>query len=136
MTDILTARILNPDGSIQGGLFRASINPPWELTFSGAGLVEQVFQGSDLFEALVALRVQLEIKGCRLLCAGARRDVCPSGMSRSMGGGRKAYVFQLGKSAKELIDIFEDARPNQVVTVKEQFLFRQEWVKSLREKII
>lgn len=135
MTDILTARILNPDGSIHCGVFRTSVNPPWKLTFSGAGVVEQVFEGSDLFEALTALRVQLENKGFRLLCAGARRDVCPSGMSRSMGGGRKAYVFEIGKSAKELIDIFEDALPNQIATVEEQFLFRQEWMKSLREKI-
>ena len=81
------------------------------------------------------LRKQLEGAGFRLLCAGARRDAYPSGMARSMGGARKAYIFELGKPATELVDIFAEAQPEQVGTMDEQQRFRQQWMTSLREKM-
>jgi hypothetical protein len=95
----------------------------------------RIFEGSDLFDALMSLRKQLEGAGFRLLCAGARRDVYPSGMARSMGNARKAYIFELGKPATELVDIFAEARPEQVGTVDEQQRFRQQWMTSLKEKM-
>ena len=48
-------------------------------------------EGPDLFEALQAVRRRLEDAGMLLCCQGARADVFPSGMSRQMGGGRRAY---------------------------------------------
>jgi hypothetical protein len=95
----------------------------------------RIIEGNDLFDALINLRKELEGKGVRLLCAGARRDAFPSGMARSMGGARKAYIFELGKSATELVDIFADAVPDQVCTVDEQQRLRQQWIASLREKM-
>lgn len=88
-----------------------------------------------MFDALIVLRKQLESAGLRLLCAGARRDAYPSGMARSMGGARKAYIFGLGKPATELVDIFAEAQPEQVGTVDEQQRYRQQWMASLKEKM-
>lgn len=124
-----------------GGLERCEVIPsgasPWRLTVSGIGEVQREFCGDDLFDALTALRSEFEARGCRLLCAGARVDVFPSGMSRSMGGGRKAYVTKLGKPTGEtsLVDIFDYAEPNLVGTVEEQQEFRKRWIASLRERV-
>ena len=72
----------------------------------------------EAFNAIQALRQYLEAKGYRLLCVGARPDVVPSGISRSMGGGRQAYFIRSGKQATELIDIFDYAEPALVGTVQ------------------
>jgi hypothetical protein len=90
------------------------------------------FREADLYRAMQALREYLEAKGCQLLCAGARPDVAPSGMSRSMGGGREAYVLHLGKQATELVDIFDYAAPAFVGTVQKQREYFQAWMASLR----
>jgi hypothetical protein len=107
---------------------------PWHLVFSGAGRTGVVFEGRDLFEALAGLRSTLEAAGDQLLCNGARRDVFPSGMSRSMGGGRKAYVLRLGTPAKQgdLVDLFDPASPDLVGTVDKQREFRDAWLVSIR----
>jgi hypothetical protein len=74
------------------------------------------FTELDLYKAMQSLREHLEAKGYQLLCAGARPDVMPSAMSRSMGGGRQAYVLRPGKQATELVDIFDYAEPAVVGT--------------------
>jgi hypothetical protein len=89
------------------------------------------FRETDLYKAMQALREHLEAKGGQLLCAGARPDVVPSGMSRDMGGGRKAYVIQLGKQATEIVDIFAYAEPAAVGTVQQQQKFVEAWWASL-----
>lgn len=135
MSQASRIKALLPDGMIEEVTISPSSGPPWTLTFSGLGMLNQTFSGTDLFDALVALRRRLEAIGCRLLCAGARRDVYPSGMARAMGGARKAYIFELGRSARDLVDIFAEAKPAQVGTVDEQEQFRQKWAASLREKM-
>ena len=106
---------------------------PWKLVFSAPGLQRQEFTARDLFDALVALRRELEKLGIKLLCAGARTDVFPSGMSRSMGGGRKAYVMRMGTPASELVDIFDYAGPELVGGVDQQREFRDQWLVSLKK---
>src|SRR5688572_29170715 len=63
---------------------------------------EQSFigEGSDYFDALVALRRQLEAQSTLIRVNGAGRNVWPSGMSRSMGGGIQAYRMTLGSQAR------------------------------------
>jgi hypothetical protein len=91
------------------------------------------FSETDLYKAMQTLREYLEARGCQLLCVGARRDVVPSGMSRSMSGGRKAYVVRIGKPATDLVDIFDYAEPGLVVgTVKAQRDYVDAWFASLR----
>lgn len=135
MSETFSIPVLSQDGSTERVAISPSASSPWTLAVSGLGMPDRVFKGSDLFDALTILRKQLESDGFRLLCAGARRDAYPSGMARSMGGARKAYIFELGKPATELVDIFTEARPEQVGTVEDQQRFRQQWMTSLKEKM-
>jgi len=72
----------------------------WTLVLDTAEIGGRKFKGSDLFEAVIELRKSLEHCGVQLLCAGARHDVFPSGMSRGMGGGRYAYSTRIGQPAR------------------------------------
>ena len=68
-----------------------------------------------------------------LLCAGARPDIFPSGMSRGMGDGRKAYITRLGQPALRtgLVDIFDDAELDAVRTIEEQTASMNDGLKLL-----
>jgi hypothetical protein len=94
------------------------------------------YQASDMYLALQKLRMELEAEGIRLLCAGARPDVAPSGMSRDMGGGRKAYVHPVGgpPALPDLLDIFDYAASELVGTVQEQRDYMGKWNQVARER--
>ena len=100
----------------------------------GLELTQNKFSGDDLFETQIALRRELETINAKLLCAGARPEAVPSGMSRGMGGGAKVYLTQIGKPAfrTDLVDIFDYAEPNLVGTVEEQKRFHDRWVEALK----
>ena len=104
---------------------------PARLTVSGVGFHGRVFVGGDMFEALIALRKELEKTGCLLLCVGGRVDAYASGMCREMGGAGKVYITQLGKHATKLFDIFGKAKPETCGTVEQQKEFHRKWVCSL-----
>ena len=73
---------------------------------------------------------------CGLSAAGARPDVTPLGMSRSMSGGRKAYIAHLGRPADrrtEMVDIFDPAEASEVGTTHQQRAYFQAWTASLRQ---
>lgn len=131
MSEVRTIHIQALDGSLHTLTVEVTIVAPWKLTVSGAGFQGRVFEREDLFDALVELRGELEKAGHRLLCGGARVDAYPSGMSRSMGGGRKVYITQLGKSATDMIDIFDEAKPEAIGTVEQQKEFHSKWIRSL-----
>lgn len=131
MSELHTIRLEVSNGSLDTLAVEVPNTSPWKLLASGAGFRSREFVGEDLFEALIALRKELEKTGYRLLCAGARVDVFPSGMSRSMGGGRKAYITQLGEPATDTIDIFAEAEPGAVGTVEQQKEFHTKWIRSL-----
>ena len=93
--------------------------PPWRVGLEFPdGRLEHA-EGQDLFAALQALRRRLQDAGMVLCCQGARPDVFPSGMSRQMGGGRRAYRHRAGRppTIEDLVDIFDPADCNDVVTV-------------------
>jgi hypothetical protein len=90
------------------------------------------FGGEDLFEAQITLRAELEKAGHKILCAGSRIDVYPSGMSRFMAGGRKAYVTELGFPVTKLVDMLDYAGPESIGSIEQQRQFHQEWIKSLK----
>ena len=134
----MSAYLLNlqyADGTMAVLNVAVASTPPWKLTVSGGGFEGQEFEGDDLFGAMTALRRKLEKRGISLQCAGARKDVYPSGMSRSMGSARNAYVTTLGEPAIFLVDIFDPAGAEQVGTVSEQKQHREKWAASLREKL-
>jgi hypothetical protein len=93
--------------------------PPWTLHLDAFGRAYDT-QAADLFESLVALRRALKEDGLRICCLGALPDVYPSGMSRQMSGGRKAYRHVPGGTSIELVDIFEPAPCDAVVDVETQ----------------
>lgn len=134
MNETKSIKVLLGDGSVREGQVTISDGPPWKLTLSGINLSVQEFSGKDLFDSLVALREALEAAGAQLLCAGARPDVCPSGMSRSMGGGRMVYIIRIGAPAlrTDLVDVFDYAGPEMIGSVAQQKAFYKKWGDSLR----
>jgi hypothetical protein len=90
----------------------------------------------DYFEAFCRIRENLEAEGLRPLCYGASRNVCPSQMSRQMGGGIRAYKLTLGQPGRiaDLVDIFAAGEDMDPVSVTEQREFHDCWLASLRRK--
>ena len=87
----------------------------------------------DYFEALCRIREELESEGLRPLCHGASQNVYPSGMSRQMGGGWRAYKLTLGQVGRvaDLVDIFTTNPDVVPVSVAEQREFYSRWLESL-----
>ena len=130
MKDVVSVRVLFSDGEFEDATIEYRYDASAQecsMTCSSPSFGQLEVVAEDIFNALIELRVAYEKCGVQLLCAGARPDVWPSGMSRSMGGGRKAYVCRMGESATRLLDIFEYARPDSVGTVAEQARFREAW---------
>jgi hypothetical protein len=123
------------DGTLKSLDVVVSDDAPWTLEFQSIDGSMRRLQALDLFEALREMRKDLECAGSQLLCAGARPDVTPSGMSRGMGGGRKAYIVHLGSPASrtEMVDIFDYAEPAIVGSVQQQRDYFQAWADSLRQ---
>jgi hypothetical protein len=97
----------------------------WTLEFTSPITEKLSFNEGDVFECLTQLRLELAKYGCKPLCAGARIDVYPSGMSRDMGGGKLLQVFS-SEPTKEWEDvthvwIFDYAEPDLIASVEEQF---------------
>jgi hypothetical protein len=135
MTEIKTIKARHRDGTIESCSIEILSSPHWALVFSGLEFQRREFSGRDLFEALISLRATLEPNGVQLLCAGARVDVFPSGMSRDMGGGRKAYITKLGCPAdrSDLVDIFDFCDSATIGSVSDQEAFHAKWTVSLRK---
>lgn len=97
------------------------------------GNVKIVGEGNDFFDALCAVRLELEKHGQLLHCYGASVNVFPSGMSRSMGKGLKAYSLTLGEPARmqDLVRIVDTGPDIQPATVAEQREFFDSWRASL-----
>lgn len=82
---------------------------------------EHTATADDAFEALAAVRLQLERDGWLLGVEGSRIDVWPSGMARDQGGGLRAYRVRRGRrpSLDDLVDVFAPA-VEHLATVGEQ----------------
>lgn len=123
------------NGNIEKCFLIISESPPWIISLTYKGYKDLSYQADDLFEALKLMREFFEPLGIKMLCNGAREDVVSSGMSREMGGGRKAYVIQKGHPANidEMVDIFDFAEPQLIMTVQDQEQFHNAWIDSLRD---
>lgn len=96
-----------------------------------SGLIE----GQSLYSAMQALHKLLDKKKVKLLCNCFLIDVRPSGMSISMGGGRKAYKLVLGKQATDLVDILDPvAEPDLIVTFDQQKEYYDKWISILKNR--
>ncbi len=123
-------RFVEVRGSAVRGELQIDGASPWRLRLECGG-VGYSSEGLDLFESLTSLRLQLEADGLALCVEGARADVFPSGMSRQMTGGRKAYRIVRGRRSgpDDLVDVFDPTCCDCVVGVDEQLAS----VRSLRE---
>jgi hypothetical protein len=135
-TEKISAKARLSDGAVKELRLDVSVDIQrelWQIQLVNFEENAPCFRATDVYKAMQALREYLETKECQLLCAGARPDVVPSGMSRDMGSGRLAYVFRLGKQAtEELVDIFNYAEPRLVGTVQQQREHVAAWRASLR----
>lgn len=100
-----------------------------QLEYQGRTLIGD---GGDFFDALCAVRQHLEERGALLDCYGASLNVFPSGMSRDMGRGLKAYKLTLGQRGRmqDLVRIFDTGPDVQPATVASQREFFDVWLKS------
>jgi hypothetical protein len=91
-------------------------------------------QADDCFAALQIIRRIAEGLNWNICCKGARRNVWPSGMSRSMGGGMKAYVLEMGQQSRRdsLVEIFDADTPESYSSVADQEAYAHAWIESLR----
>jgi hypothetical protein len=123
--------VVLPTGVTLPGKLRFTATPPWVIVFDSDLAPAMRHEGEDLFECLVGLRHALEEIGVKILCAGARRDVYPSGMSRQMAGGRIAYKLRIGEPATNRVDIFDVVEGDGVATVEEQREYYKTWQESI-----
>jgi hypothetical protein len=139
MPEMKPITIWAPDGSTILGEFVL-----WDESSENLGAVRlelsfnerRIVADSDVgyFDALCKIRTVIEPEGYRLCCFGASKGVYPSGMSRSMGTGDKAYRLEMGKPAlaKDLVSIFDTDVSVVPVGSEEQRVFFNMWVESLR----
>ena len=91
---------------------------------------------TDFFKALQVIRRRaLEPKGLIPFCYGASLKVWPSGMSRDMGRGLKAYKIEVGGQASDLVSIFDSGPDVIPALVAAQEAYAGDWVASLRAKL-
>lgn len=126
-------KIQMADASIEQAVLEIDILTNRAITFITKQTEYKKFDGEDLYAAFNHLRTWLDKSKSKLLCNGARVDVTPSGMSRGMGGGRKAYIIRIGKPAlrEDLVDIFDYASPDKIGSLDEQKEYYERWVSSL-----
>ncbi len=91
-------------------------------------------RADDCFAALQCIRREAEGRNWMICCKGSRRDVWLSAMSRSMGGGVKAYVLEMGRHGRldSMVEIFEEDPPASYSTVADQEAYARAWFESLR----
>jgi hypothetical protein len=89
-----------------------------------------VAEAGDVFECLRGIRRQVEPRGLRLCCNGARRDAWSSGMQRDMGQGLTVYILQgVPKGTRPpQVDTLDHAPCHEVVPVEEQEACYRGWL--------
>lgn len=89
-------------------------------------------EADDYFDALCAIRVDLEQEQLLPVCYGASLNVFPSRMAREMSCGRKAYRLQTGRktSVADMVDIFAAGADIVPATVAQQKAFFESWSES------
>ena len=95
-----------------------------EMTFNCEELGRKRYGAADFFACLCEFRREIEPRGWRVACNGARRDAWPSGMARDMGSGLKVYRLRrkpLGPA--DLLETFGPAPADECVALTEQVEF-------------
>jgi hypothetical protein len=119
MSEFREVSVLGADR--QPGALTIGGDSPCELILDVGGRTYRS-HGLDWFDSLQQLRAALERDGLLICVEGARGDVFPSGMSRQMGDGRRAYRHVLGRRPErtDLVDVFGTTCCDDVVSIAEQ----------------
>lgn len=129
-------QLLARDGSLREGLFLWNEDDP-------ECILTLYYYGKELratedhyFEAMCTLRKQLETEGLIPNCYGASRRAYP--MSRDMGSGLLVYRLTLGRPAlrADLVGLFDTGPDVEPATVAEQEAFYDQWIESLRQRLV
>lgn len=90
------------------------------------------FFDDNYFSTLNLLRKSLEKNKLQILCNGSAKSVYPSRMQENS---TKAYHMTVGRQAmtSDIVDIFDCDDSLEFVTVEEQQLFYEDWLKSLKK---
>jgi hypothetical protein len=104
-----------------------------ELVYQGNDSIELIYRDRNLFDCLTKLRKEMESRGVLIACKGSQLNVFPSGMCKQMASGMVAYKLTLGESTvrEDIVNIFDPAEPELVVSIEEQKEFYTKWLMSL-----
>lgn len=134
-TDFYQLKAFNPEHGMQEVTLEVRVVDDDYLLSCNLPMTDELLTGQaeDCFAALQAIRRQAEGRNWKICCKGSRRNVWPSGMSRQMGGGIKAYVLEMGRQARldSLVDIFDEDSLDSYSSVAEQEAYAREWFESL-----
>src|SRR5690554_6588520 len=114
-----SVKALTPGGKVDAEIFFSTAYPAKvEVKLDTGRSYEAV--DDDLYEALVAIRLEAEREGVTILCKGSRVDVHTSPMSRSMSSGALVYQLSGGEkgSGVGLVNIFDPTDQELVGTVE------------------
>ncbi|GAB3105675.1 hypothetical protein G8770_08695 [Aestuariicella hydrocarbonica] len=113
--------------------FEYSIKPPWTLKITVANTFDFSCVAADLFEAFVKARKEASKINLYFLCNGARENVYPSPMMKSMAGGAIAYTLTIGQQARrnDTVKVFEETE-EEIASVEGQRQFYERWLTSLQ----
>jgi hypothetical protein len=102
----------------------------YDMTLEWSGPV-LASAATDVFEALVLIRRQLEPLGWFVAVQGSRLDAYPSGMGRDMGRGTRIYVMRPGQQARieDLVDTMAPADLELLATVADQGEYWNRWLR-------
>ena len=129
--------VLLADGQTIEGVFTLEYSDPWDehapVTLK-LKLPRKKLETKrkTFFEAMQAIRLQLEPEGIALLCNGACENVAFIEILTA-DDGRYAHVLKLGEQPKKKnsVDIFAFDPTLSFATVQEQETFYQAWLESL-----
>ncbi|MCR1000756.1 hypothetical protein [Serratia rubidaea] len=119
------------NGKIQVAEVNLEITHPCILTIKTPDGEAFKSQGDDFFDCFVKIRKNTP--QIIYQCKGAKRSVFPSGMTRSMSFGLKAYDAIQGLQTKKEneVDIFDYENHDIVSDPEEQVTYWKNWLSSL-----
>ncbi len=128
--------ILTPSGARQPVHLTHGRVAPWPLEVQFYDGSREHYGEWTLWHNVVKLREDLEADGKRLLCVASRRNTVVSGMLLDILGGLVVYGVYLGQAARreDQVSLFLPVAPEEVGTVAEQQVFKEQWLQSLRKQ--
>lgn len=123
---------------LQGKLFyRDVIREGEDLCYVCLQLGNKTYECTEknYFTVLQRIRKELEKEKLQILCNGAARNVYPSFMMIDMGASMLGYKLYMHQHAKlsDIVNIFDCDNSLDFVTVDEQEVYYEEWVKCAKK---